>query len=115
LIFAFPGKASKSYYYPEVEHFNSLIKGDLLNILLEYWKFQITIPKYQTNNNDLNSKFQMLWSLNIGIWDFTQARRINIDKSRDELSQIIIKLSHGGSYGRGRFDQHRSCKDKTSL
>ena len=33
-------------------------------------KFQITNHKYQTNNNDLNSKFQtyfVFWSLNIGI------------------------------------------------
>ena len=40
--------------------------------VLEEYKFQITNHKYQTNNNDQNSKFQtcfLFWSLNIGIWD----------------------------------------------
>jgi hypothetical protein len=37
---------------------------------LEHQKFQITNLKYQTNNNDQNSKFQtcfVFWSLSIGI------------------------------------------------
>ena len=51
-------------------------RGDLLCWkFIELLKFQITNVKYQTNNNDRNSKIQTMsrpgrfWSLNIGICD----------------------------------------------
>ena len=72
-----------------------LIKEDLVYLLLELIKFQITNPKYQINNppeaepkSQIRNGFVLAieyWNLRficnlvLEIWDFKQLRRINVN------------------------------------